>query len=84
MKQVIRWLRMGLAAPTKTERQWLGITPLDRPTDDDAIRRVVLLLEAVEGVSIDQYKWNINAARQQDETGFEYLYRAALALKEKP
>jgi len=48
MKQVIRWLRMGLAAPTKTERQWLGITPLDRPTDDDAIRRVVLLLEAVE------------------------------------
>ena len=52
---------------------------MDRGMND----KILALLEAVEGVSIDQYKWNINAARQQDATGFEYLYRAALALKEK-
>ena len=46
-------------------------------------KKFLALAEAVEGVSVDQYKWNIDAARQQDATGFEYLYRAALALKEK-
>ena len=81
MKQVIRWLRMGLAAPTKTERQWLGITPLDRPTDDDAIRRVVLLLEAVETAFPDNIQRNLSKNIGMDS---DAILRAALALKEKP
>lgn len=45
LKQPIRWLKQGLAYQTKEEKRWVASVPLEIPTDDEAIRFAIRLIE---------------------------------------
>jgi hypothetical protein len=70
--QVIRWLTMGLAAQTKAEKRFCEGTPLERPTDDEAIRAAISILRASE--QVDKEACREVAERIFGFAGFVSLY----------
>jgi len=82
LAQVKRWLLMGLSAQTEAEKKFLYGTPLERPTNDEAIREAVALIEAVMLGNFDQFQeaWDRTYQKWSDVT---CLLSCVLALREE-
>ena len=55
MKQVIRWLTMGLASQTKAEKRFCEETPLERPTDDAKLRLAIELIKNFDEMPVGDH-----------------------------
>ena len=55
LTQPIRWLIQGLADQTKAEKRWIAETPLERPTDDSAIRIAIDVLRNFDEMAVGDH-----------------------------